>query len=130
MESQQPVTVISDKELALKKMGLTLKKEKVTNINLSDEETRKQLWDKWKTKHPESTITWKTKKANDTRTLRCHVPMIIKEVSTTVTATETINPASRDDQGPPAPLERSNSIHSDISDIETQISPSEAENIR
>ena len=131
MESQQPATVISDKELALKKMGLTLKKEKVTNINLSDEETRKQLWDKWKTKHPESTITWKTKKANDTRTLRCYVPMIIKEVSTTITAaTEPTNQARREDQGPPAPLERSDNIHSDISDIETQISPSEAENIR
>ena len=70
MESQQPVTVISDKELALKKMGLTLKKEKVTNINLSDEETRKQLWDKWKTKHPESTITWKTKKSKRYKNLK------------------------------------------------------------
>ena len=79
MESQQPAIVISDKELALRKMGLRLRKDKV-----------------------------KTKKAKDPRTLRCHVPMIIKEVSTTITvAPESTNPTIEEDQGPPAPLERS-----------------------
>ena len=54
MENISNYSGISDKELALRKMGLSQRKKDVVNISLSDGEARKQLWDKWKTKHPET----------------------------------------------------------------------------
>ena len=130
MENQLPDTMISEKELAIKKMGLSLKKDRVTNVNLANGEKRKQLWDKWKTSHLESTKTWRIAKAQDPKTLRCQVPVVIKEVSTTILSTpETTPPPRREELIEPATLERSDSVYSDISDIETQVSPSDARNI-
>ena len=54
----------------------------------------------------------------------------MKKISATVTATETISTGEANNLGQPYSLERSNSINRDISDIETQMSPSEAESIR
>ena len=135
MEIQANNSGITDKELALKKMALSQKQDKVLKIALSNGEARKQLWDKWKAKHPESRKTWRTNKTQSSRTLRCQAPLIIKKISTTVSiapADQMEYPvqdqASSMEEEPiePAALERSDSIRSDISGIETQISPNEA----
>ena len=54
MEAQIKKSNISDKELSLKRMALSQIQSGVTKLTLSDKEERKQLWDNWKTKHPES----------------------------------------------------------------------------
>ena len=135
MENQTNNSGISDKELALKKMGLSQKKDKVHKIALSNGEARKQLWDKWKAKHPESRKTWRTNRNQNPKTLRCQAPLIIKKISTTVNIATTDQdqdqvldwPSStEEEQSEPATLERSDSIRSDISGIDTQIPPNEA----
>ena len=84
METQTNNSGISDKELALKKMALSQRQDKVLKVALSNGEERKQLWDKWKTKHPESRKTWRTNKTQNPKTLRCQAPLIIKKISATV----------------------------------------------
>ena len=43
---------ISEKELAMKKMGLNPWQDGVIKLAVSNKEKRKQLWDMWRTKHP------------------------------------------------------------------------------
>ena len=54
MEGQTERVKISDKELSLKRMGLSSIQNGITKLTVSNKEKRKQLWDNWKTKHPES----------------------------------------------------------------------------
>ena len=84
MEPQIKRSEMSDKELALKKMNLSQRRNGVIKLALSDKEKRKQLWDMWKTKHPESRKIWRTDKVQSSRTLRCQAPLIIKRISATV----------------------------------------------
>ena len=79
METQASKTGVSDKELALKKMGLSQKQEKVVKLALANGEERKQLWDKWRTKNPDSRKTWRTNKIQNPKALRCQAPIIIKK---------------------------------------------------
>ena len=128
MEENPLVNVISEKEIEAKKMGLRFNKQKVTNLNLSDSSQRKKLWDKWVEEHPGSNKTWRIAKANDSQTLRCQVPVVIKKVLTTVTeAIQANDPDHEEDPIIFPNLERSDST---ISDIETQISPSDARDIQ
>ena len=53
MESQTKEKTISKKEMDLKKMKISQKQEGITNLTVSEEEERKQLWDEWKNKHPD-----------------------------------------------------------------------------
>ena len=139
METHANNSGISDKELALKKMALSQKQGKVIKIALSNGEERKQLWDKWKTKHPESRKTWRTNKTQNPRTLRCQAPLIIKRISAIVNREpvdqiegQILGWASSMEEEPiePADLERSDSIRSDISGIDTQIPPDEARRLQ
>ena len=128
MEENPVINDISEKELEAKKMGLRFKKQQVTNINLSDSSRRKKLWDKQVEDHPGSNKTWRVAKASDPQTLRCQVPVVIKKVLTTVTETiQTNDPDPEEDPTIFPNLERSDST---ISDIETQISPSDARDIQ
>ena len=52
--NNRQVMEISDKELSLKRMALSPWQEGVTKLAVSNKEKRKQLWDVWKTKNPES----------------------------------------------------------------------------
>ena len=81
MENQIDKQTISKKEMALKKMKLSQRQEGVTNLTVSDEKQRKQLWDEWKTKHPESKKTWRTNNKQSSHTLRCQATVVIKKVS-------------------------------------------------
>ena len=49
MESQIEKQTISKKEMDLRKMKLSQRQEGVTNLTVSNEKERKQLWDEWKT---------------------------------------------------------------------------------
>ena len=84
MEPQIKRSEMSDKELALKKMNLSQRQNGVIKLALSDKEKRTQLWNRWKTKHPESRITWRTDKVQSSKTLRCQASLIIKKISATV----------------------------------------------
>ena len=112
MELQTNESNISDKELALKKMALSQRQNEVVKLALSNKEERKQLWDRWKTKHPESRKIWRTDKTQSSRTLRCQVPLIIKRISATVQEQAASTEEENDE---PAGLERTDSINSDIS---------------
>ena len=67
MESQ--IETISKKEMELRKIELSQRQEGVTNLTVSNEKERKQLWDEWKTKHPESKKTWRTNNKQSSKTL-------------------------------------------------------------
>ena len=114
---------ISEKELAMKKMGLNPWQDGVIKLAVSNKEKRKQLWDMWRTKHPESKKTWRTDRAQGPDTLRCQAQVTIKKISATIA-----NP--RDGPDEPASLERSSSIRSEISDIDTHIPPAEVKRIQ
>ena len=127
MEAQIKKPNISNKELSLKRMGLSQIQSGVTKLTLSDKEERKQLWDNWKTKHPESKKTWRTDRIQRSDTLRCQAPVIVKRISATILEqTDSTNEETED----PVGLERSDSIQSEISDIDVHVSPTEAKRIQ
>ena len=101
-------TEISEKELSLKKMGLSPLQNGIIKLTVSNKERRKELWDDWKTKQPESKKTWRTDKVQSPDTLRCQAQVTVKKISAIITEE-------------PASLERSNSIRSEISDIDIHI---------
>ena len=70
METQINKPRISDKEISLKKMALSQNQDGVTKLALSDKEERKNLWESWKAKHPESKKTWRTDRNQRSDTLR------------------------------------------------------------
>ena len=127
MEIQRNKPKISEKELFLKKMALSQRQNGVTKLTLSDKEERKQLWDSWKAKHPESRKTWRTDRAQNSNTLRCQAPMIIKKISAKIQ--EQTNSTDEEIEEP-ASLERADSIHSEISDIDMHVSPADARRIQ
>ena len=127
MEIQRRKSNISDKELSLKRMGLSPMQNGVTKLTVSYKEKRKQLWDNWKAKHPESQKTWRTDKIQSSDTLRCQAQVIVKRISANILEqTDSSNEESKE----PAGLERSNSIQSEISDIDVHIPPAEVRRIQ
>ena len=90
-------------------MALSQNQNGVTKLTLSDKEERKQLWDNWKAKHPESKKTWRTDKTQRLDTLRCQAPVIVKKISATIL--EHTN-SSNEESDEPASLERTDSIRS------------------
>ena len=54
---------VSEKELAMKKMGLNPWQDGVKKLAVLNKEKRKHLWEMWRTKHPESKKTWRTDRA-------------------------------------------------------------------
>ena len=48
---------ISEKELSLRRMGLSPWQDGVIKLAVSNKEKRKQLWDIWRTNNPESKKT-------------------------------------------------------------------------
>ena len=68
-----------DKEILLRKMRLSKKRDKVSNLTVSNNEERKQLWEEWKKEHPESKKIWRSERAKDPDTLRCQASVIIKK---------------------------------------------------
>ena len=123
MEAQ---TEISEKELSLKRMGLSSVQDGIIKLTVANKEKRKQLWDNWKTKHPESKKTWRTDRAQGSETLRCQAQVIVKKISANI-----LEQTDSTDEEPeePAGLERSNSIRSEISDIDVHIPPADASRI-
>ena len=99
-------------------MKLSQKQEGITNLTVSDEKERKQLWDEWKNKHPDSKKTWRTNKKQGPNTLRCQATVIIKKVSATVK----IEPANSERSGSIGfgndddNSEDTNSVHSETTD--------------
>ena len=109
------MTNISEKELAIKKMGLNPWQDGVIKLAVSNKEKRKQLWDTWKAKHPESKKTWRTDRPQGPDSLRCQAQVIIKRISASIPIQRN-EPIEPDE---PAPMERADSIRSEISDIDT-----------
>ena len=118
---------ISEKELSIRRMGLSPWQEGVTKLAVSNKEKRKQLWEIWRTKNPESKKTWRTDRKQGPNTLRCQAPVVIKKISTNITEQEN---SEENEPEEPATLERSNSIRSEISDIDVQIPTADARKIQ
>ena len=77
-----------EKEILLRKMRLSKKQDNVSNLAVSNNEERKQLWEEWKKQHPESKKIWRSERAKDPNTLRCQAAVIIKKVSATIETEE------------------------------------------
>ena len=118
---------ISEKELSIRRMGLSPWQDGVTKLAVSNKEKRKQLWEIWRTNNPESKKTWRTDRKQGPNTLRCQAPVVIKKISTNITEQEN---SEENEPEEPATLERSNSIRSEISDIDVQIPTADARKIQ
>ena len=108
-------------------MALSNNQDGVTKLALSDKEERKNLWEIWKTKHPESKKTWRTDRTQRSDTLRCQATVIVKKITATIL--EQTDSESEETEEP-ASLERTDSIQSEISDIDIQVSPADARRIQ
>ena len=103
MEDNIAAATISEKERVMKDMNLN--SAKVTNITLSNSNKRKELWDKWIEDHPTSNKTWRVAKSKNVNTKRCQIPVVIKEVSTTVMIKITDAIDDRNDEDEEAPID-------------------------
>ena len=68
-----------EKEILLRKMRLSKKQDNVSNLAVSNNKERKQIWEEWKKQHPESKKIWRSERAKDPNTLRCQAAVIIKK---------------------------------------------------
>ena len=129
MESQ--IETISKKEMELRKMKLSQRQEGVTNLTVSNEKERKQLWDEWKTKHPKSKKTWRMNNKQSSKTLRCQATVIIKKVSAIIE----IEPANSEGSesigfgNDEANSEDTNSVHSEATDVDGWANSGDTESI-
>ena len=111
---------ISEEELAIKKMGLNPWQDGVIKLSVFNTEKRKQLLDTWKLKHPETKKTWRTHSTQGDEMIRCQSQVVVKKISATIEI-------QRTEPDLPAPLNRTDSIRSDISDIDVSILPADAQ---
>ena len=131
MEENPIVTELLENELEAKEMGLRFDKKNVTNVNLANCDRRKKLWESWMESHPDSNKTWRMAKTSNSNTLRCQVPVILKEVSAIVKEKVAILNNDQIEEAEDGPanfptLERSDSEISTISDIETAVGAEDA----